>query len=253
MRMVELFVKYFSMKGELANSVQHSIALVWKMLFINGHGTKGKSLGKPLILTESMFIRQMERMYTLRRDLLHATVMKVSDLLLFVTDNNRDGYISFPEWDVLFKIFGVTDQRVTYFLFGFTEPNFWGYSSLLDARMFIKGLFLDTDPHYFFKFDSILQPSKPVMRSSKLVIKSPKPVMKSPQPMIKPSKSLMKPSKPMIVSPKPAMKPSKPMILSPKPAMKPSKPMILSPKPAMKQFKPIIKLPKAVMKQSKPI
>ena len=230
MRMVELFVKYFSMKGEQVNSVQHSIALVWKMLFINRHATKGKSLGKPLILTESMFMRQMERMYTLRRDLLHATVMKVSDLLLFVTDNNRDGYISFPEWDVLFKIFGVTDQRVTYFLFSFTEPNFWGYSSLLDARMFIKGIFLDTDPHYFFKFDSILQPSKPVMRSSKplmksskLVIKSPKSVMKPPQPMIKPSKRVMKSSKPMIMSPKPVMKPSKPMILSPKPAMKSSK------------------------------
>ena len=209
------------------------------MLFINRHATNGKSLGKPLILTESMFIRQMERMYTLRRDLLHATVMKVSDLLLFVTDNNRDGYISFPEWDFLFKIFGVTDQRVTYFLFSFTEPNFWGYSSLLDTRMFIKGLFLDTDPHYFFKFDSILQPSKPLTQPSKPVIKSPKPVMKPPQPMIKPSKSVMKQSKPII--------------LSPKPAMKPSKPMIMSPKPVMKQFKPIIKLPKSVMKSSKPI
>ena len=155
MRMVELFVKYFGLKGKMVDPVKRSVALVWKMLLSNKSGINDKSFK----MTEEMFVRQLWVSYTLRKPMLFATIMKITDLLLYVIDNNKDGYISFPEWDFLFKIFGISDQRVTYFLFKFTKPNFWGYSSILCARRFIVNLFLDPNPHYFFKFNSILQPT----------------------------------------------------------------------------------------------
>lgn len=145
--MIDLFAKYFGLKGKQIEPVRRSISLVWKLLLMN----------KPSHMTVKDFVQQMWSSYTLRRKMLFATIMKITDLLLFVTDNNKDALISFPEWKVLMQILGIQDQRAAHFLFKFTVPNFWGYSTILGARQFIMNLILDQDPHYFFKYSSILQ------------------------------------------------------------------------------------------------
>ena len=171
--MTDLFVKYFGLKGQMIEPVRRSISLVWRLLLLHTTATTGKSAQ----MTELEFIRQMWSSYTLRRKMLFTTIMKITDLLLFAADNNKDGYISFPEWAVLFKVLGCHDERAAHFLFQYTGPNYWGYSTILGARQFIMNLILDQDPHYFFKYESILETTGLVSSGKKREIK----------PFIKPS------------------------------------------------------------------
>ena len=151
--MTKLFAKHFGLTGPMVEPVRRATSLIWRLLL----GHKVTTAGKSAQMTELEFVRHMWSSYTQRREMLFKTIMKIADLLLFAADNNKDGHISFPEWEILLKVLGCNDQRTANFLFQFSQPNYWGYSTILGARQFIMNLIFDQDPHYFFKYESILE------------------------------------------------------------------------------------------------
>ena len=159
--MTKLFAKHFGLTGPMVKPVRRATSLIWRLLLVHKATTAGKSAQ----MTDSEFVRHMWISYTQRRDMLFKTIMKIADLLLFSADNNKDGHISFPEWEILLKVLGCNDQRTAHFLFQFSQPNYWGYSTILGARQFIMNLIFDQDPHYFFKYESILEATGLVPKS----------------------------------------------------------------------------------------
>ena len=165
--MSKMFTKHFGLTGPMAEPVRRAASLIWRLLLVH-KATKVDTLAQ---MTEPEFIRHLWNSYNQRRNMLFTTIMKIADLLLFVTDNNKDGHISFPEWEILLKVLGCNDQRAAHFMFKFTQPNYWGYSTIHGVRQLIMNLIFDQDPHYFFKFETILEATGLVPSSKKFVVK----------------------------------------------------------------------------------